>query len=107
MIAKLLEFHSQWKDINPAYRPSFMGGRLMSSLQGKVAVVTGASYGVGRAIAIGLAREGCDVVLAATSEDKLKETLERVIETGRRGVVCSTDISQIDQVQNLARTVEK
>ena len=39
------------------------------SLGGKVAVVTGASRGIGRAIAVGLAREGCDVVIAAKSTE--------------------------------------
>src|SRR5438552_5066524 len=42
---------------------------IMPSLQGRVAIVTGASRGIGRAIALGLAGEGCDVVIAAKSTD--------------------------------------
>ena len=79
----------------------------MTLLQDKVAVVTGASYGVGRAIAIGLAREGCDLVLVARSKEQLEETRRRVELAGRRGAVCVTDISAENQVQELAGVVEK
>ena len=59
----------------------------MFSLEGKVAVVTGASRGLGRAIALAYASQGADVVAAARSSSEL-ETLRMEIEAkGRRGFV--------------------
>jgi 3-oxoacyl-[acyl-carrier protein] reductase len=78
----------------------------MSSLEGKVAVITGASYGIGRAVSIGLAREGCDVVLVARGEGGLQATASRVREAGRKAVVCQADISKIDDIQRLASIVQ-
>ena len=54
-------------------------------LDGKLALVTGASEGIGEAVAEGLAREGCDVAICARSEDKLRATADRIGQaTGRR-----------------------
>jgi citronellol/citronellal dehydrogenase len=53
----------------------------MSTLQGRVAIITGASRGIGRAIALGLARQGCGVVIAAKtteSTNKLPGTIYTV-----------------------------
>lgn len=71
------------------------------SLSGKVAIVTGASRGIGRAIAIGLAEAGADVSVAARSEADL-ETLVKEIETlGRRALAVPTDVTDRDALQNL------
>jgi 3-oxoacyl-[acyl-carrier protein] reductase len=53
----------------------------MNNLANKNAVVTGASSGIGRAAAIALAKEGCNVALLARKEDKLKGNLEALFET--------------------------
>ena len=78
----------------------------MSSLEGKVAVITGASYGIGRAVAIGLARAGCDVVLVARGEEGLEETASRVREANRRAEVCTADLAKLDDVRRVAEVVE-
>jgi 2-deoxy-D-gluconate 3-dehydrogenase len=70
-------------------------------LTGKVAVVTGASQGIGRAIALGLASAGADVVLAKypgprqEEIDAVKGAIER---SGRRALVVPTDVSKVDDV---------
>lgn len=62
-------------------------------LSGKVALVTGASTGIGAAIALGLARAGADVICHAR-DGRARETSERVRELGRRSLALSADLGQ-------------
>jgi len=78
----------------------------MFSLKDKVAVITGASYGIGKAMAIGLAREGCDVVLVARGKEGLEATASRVRGAGRKAIVCQADISKVDDIRRLAGIVQ-
>jgi NAD(P)-dependent dehydrogenase (short-subunit alcohol dehydrogenase family) len=65
------------------------------SLKGKVALVTGASRGIGRAIAIELAREGCDVALVARSATGLGETADMVREElGHKALTHAADLRE-------------
>src|SRR5712692_1927736 len=73
----------------------------MRPLETKVAVVTGASRGLGRAIAIALADAGADVSLAARSKVDLEETAHAVERHGVRALVRPTDVSQYAQVESL------
>ncbi len=66
-------------------------------LDGKVALVTGASSGLGVAIAQGLAEAGADVVLGARRVDKLVETKALVEAAGRRALAVQTDVTDPDQ----------
>jgi NAD(P)-dependent dehydrogenase (short-subunit alcohol dehydrogenase family) len=72
-------------------------------LDGKVAIVTGASSGLGVAFAKGLAEAGADVVLAARRADKLKDTAALVESVGRRALVVQADVSQPDDCREVAR----
>jgi NAD(P)-dependent dehydrogenase (short-subunit alcohol dehydrogenase family) len=65
-------------------------------LDGKVAIVTGASSGLGVAFARGLAEAGADVALGARREDRLEETRELVEAVGRRAFVARLDVSDPD-----------
>jgi NADP-dependent 3-hydroxy acid dehydrogenase YdfG len=73
----------------------------MTAFEGKVAIVTGASSGIGRATALALARAGADVVLAARREAELAVVADEVGRLGRRGLVVPTDVAQRDQAEGL------
>ena len=78
------------------------------SLEGKVAIVTGASRGIGRAIALGFAAAGADVAIASRSEADLKDVEREITSLGRRSIVVPTDVTQRDQIQSMVeRTVEE
>ncbi|WP_309087059.1 3-oxoacyl-[acyl-carrier-protein] reductase [Domibacillus sp.] len=69
------------------------------NLEGKIALVTGASRGIGKAIALELARLGADVVVNyAGSEQKAKETADEITEMGRRSFIVQCDISDSEAV---------
>ncbi|WP_455901000.1 SDR family NAD(P)-dependent oxidoreductase [Rhodococcus gordoniae] len=70
-------------------------------LDGRVAVVTGASSGLGVAFARGLAEAGADIVLAARRVDRLEKTAELVREAGRQAVTVETDIADPEQAQRM------
>src|SRR5688500_15111846 len=79
-------------------------GTEIFSLQGKVAIVTGASYGLGVVFARALADAGADVVVAARSVDKLEETKAMLEAKGRRALAVGCDITDREQVRNLMRS---
>ena len=79
-------------------------------LQGKVAVVTGASQGIGRALALGLAQAGADLVLAKHPEGRHEEIgeLRAEIEAmGRRALIVLTDVSDVAQIRALFDTARQ
>jgi NAD(P)-dependent dehydrogenase (short-subunit alcohol dehydrogenase family) len=72
-----------------------------------VAVITGASRGLGRAMAVAFAAAGAHVALAARSKPDLEETAQQVERHGVRALVATTDVSRYDEVEALvARTIE-
>jgi 3-oxoacyl-[acyl-carrier protein] reductase len=80
----------------------------MGELTGKVALVTGASRGIGRAIAVALAREGVDVgVNFFSREDEAKKTCSLVEDAGRRAVALRADVSRSSDVAQMVGMVER
>jgi 2-deoxy-D-gluconate 3-dehydrogenase len=77
------------------------------TLVGKTAIVTGAGRGIGRALALALAREGADVALGARSAEQLESVAHEVESLGRRALVVPTDIIDSAAVRRLVdRTLE-
>jgi NAD(P)-dependent dehydrogenase (short-subunit alcohol dehydrogenase family) len=70
-------------------------------LQGKVAVVTGASSGLGVAIAKGMAEAGADVAIGARREEKLRDTQRLIEDAGGRGLAIRTDVTVVEDCQAL------
>ena len=67
-------------------------------LTGKVALITGGSKGLGKAMATALAEAGADVALAARSKTALEETAHLAAPSGRRTLVAPTDVASYAQV---------
>ena len=80
----------------------------MVNLKGKVAIVTGASRGIGRATAVALARAGADVTVNYhTHGDEAKEVVEEIGKSGRRGLAFQADVSHRHCVEAMVNaTVE-
>ena len=77
-------------------------------LDGKVAIITGAGRGLGRAMATKFAEAGADVVAAARTMAQLEETAAQVQALGRKCVVVQTDVTDSSQVNALAaKTIEE
>src|SRR5262249_30405755 len=66
----------------------------MGAFDGQVAFITGASSGIGAALARELARQGADVALAARRTDRLEELAADVLGTGRRAIALACDVTR-------------
>lgn len=77
----------------------------MKEMEGKVAVVTGSSRGIGRAIALGLALEGAKVVVNhRASSEQAAEVVAAIQAQGGEAVAMAADVSDFDQAQQLVKT---
>lgn len=77
-------------------------------LEGRVAIVTGASRGIGRAIALAFAREGADVIVNyLRSEEQALETRDQILDMGRGSLAVQADVSSASEVESMVlETVE-
>ena len=80
----------------------------MYELRGKVALVTGSSRGIGRAVAMELAKAGTDVAVNfLKNENEARVTLEQVVAAGRRGILLQADVSKAGDITGMVETLEK
>lgn len=77
------------------------------SIDGKVALVTGAGQGIGRAIALRLARDGADIALVDVNDDKTTTVAGEVRKIGRKATTFTADVSRRDQVYAAIDHAEK
>jgi NAD(P)-dependent dehydrogenase (short-subunit alcohol dehydrogenase family) len=79
----------------------------MRNLDGQVAVVTGAGKGIGKAIALGLAKAGTSVAVIGRSEEQLAETVRQIDDLGFRAISVTADISDPEAVEWMFHEVEE
>jgi NAD(P)-dependent dehydrogenase (short-subunit alcohol dehydrogenase family) len=78
-----------------------------TQLTDQVAIITGGGGGIGRAIALGLASAGADIVIADIVPERCEETVARVRELGRRALGVPTDVADVAQVGALVEKADK
>lgn len=79
----------------------------MKDLNGKVAVVTGASLGIGRAIALRLGRAGCRVAVLARSRDKLEALVAEIKAAGGEAAAFACDLTELEKIPGIFSAVEQ
>ncbi len=84
-----------------------MGTILAEELNGKVALVTGSSRGIGRGIALELARAGCDVLVTGRNEAKLKAVAGEIDSLGRKAAVYAADLTAGTEPIGMAAGLER
>ncbi len=72
-------------------------------LSGKTAIVTGARRGMGRAIALALAREGANVVVSDINQEDCQKVVDEIEGLGRKGLALKCDVSSSDDVENMVK----
>lgn len=77
----------------------------MRSLEGKVAIVTGAARGIGRAISLALAAQGARVALVSLTAPQLNKTLQEVRKLNPDAIAITADVTQQAQVESMVREV--
>ena len=75
------------------------------SLEGKVALVTGGSRGIGEATAIGFAKAGADVIVTSRKLPDLEKVAQAVEAEGRKAMAIATHVGRMDQIKNLVEQV--
>src|SRR5258708_1551230 len=82
-----------------------VSGRFMSILAGRIALITGASQGIGRACALELARAGASVALAARNLDKLAEVAAEIAAAGGTAHAFALDVANEESIKDCAKAV--
>jgi NAD(P)-dependent dehydrogenase (short-subunit alcohol dehydrogenase family) len=76
-------------------------------LSGRVALVSGAARGMGRAMAIGFAEAGADLMLVDLNEEGLEQTASDIMRLGRRAVPMTSDVTDLEQIRTMFNTLDR
>src|SRR6266853_440806 len=81
--------------------------QVMESLKNQVAVVTGTSSGIGKAIALSVAAQGTEVCLVARRRELLEDVAKQAQALGSRGHACPADLTKDEDIRGLGERVQK
>lgn len=76
------------------------------NFQGKVVLVTGGAYGIGRATAYAFARKGAQVVIADVDAERAEESVRTIMDEGGQALFLKTDVSKEEEVRHLLERIE-
>ncbi|MBE1204065.1 SDR family NAD(P)-dependent oxidoreductase [Aminobacter carboxidus] len=79
----------------------------MAEMKGKVALVTGAANGIGRATALAFASRGASVVLADTDEAGIRALANEIVQAGGAAIAVSTNVGEAEQCRNMVEATRK
>src|SRR5216683_8226823 len=88
-------------------KPAEATTQVMESLKNQIAVVTGASSGIGKAIALSLAGQGTEVCLVARRRELLEDVAKQAQALGSRGHACPADLTKDEDIRGLGERVQK
>ena len=72
-------------------------------LEGKTALITGSSQGIGKALAIGFAKMGANIIITGRNQENMEKTLLQVEEKGVKGIIVPGNVQNYDEVQNIIK----
>jgi NAD(P)-dependent dehydrogenase (short-subunit alcohol dehydrogenase family) len=76
-------------------------------MEGRVAVITGAGSGIGKAAALLLAREGAKVVAISRTDEEINQTIDEVRKAGGEGIAIPADVSKEEDMKRVYAEVER
>lgn len=79
----------------------------MRQLDGKIAIITGGSRGIGRAVALDMAEAGASIVVVARDKNRLEETCERIKANGGSAIAVSCNLSNENEISNVVQSTIK
>src|SRR5260370_17628669 len=99
----------QWYSANCSFggKTAEATTQIMESLKNQIAVVTGASSGIGKAIALSVATHGAEVCLVARRRELLEDVAKQIHALGSRGHACPADLTKDEDISSLGARVQK
>ena len=74
-------------------------------IEGKYALITGGSHGIGRSTALALAEEGCHIAICARNKDRMEDTVKEIKARGVKALGISADVMVLEDIEHVVKTI--